>query len=131
MPGTLVVEGYRPFMAALAKADRDVRLGVRTELRDVARPVQQTAQALALSRIRQMPQSPKWAGMRIGITRNLVYVAPRQKGSRGRGPRRRPNLANLLMARAMEPALERNAARVEAGFEQMLDDVADRFNHGP
>jgi hypothetical protein len=125
----LVVEGYTGLMRALAQADRDVRLGVRRELRGVARPVQQDAQQLALSTIAGMPRSPRWAGMRIGIIRTSVYVAPRQRGVKS-GPRKRPNLANLLMNQAMQPALDRNTARVEAGFEQMLDTIADKFNRG-
>jgi hypothetical protein len=68
--------------------------------------------------------------MRIGVTRTLVYVAPRQRGVRGQGPKRRPNLADLMMSRAMEPALERHAGELEANVERMLDRVADQFNHG-
>jgi len=62
----------------------------------------------------------------------LVYVAPRQRGTRGRGPagRRRPNLGNLLMDRAMQPALERHEHEITARFENLLDHVADNFNHG-
>jgi hypothetical protein len=124
------VRGLRELQAALAKADRDTRLGLRADLRNVAKPVQQDAQQLALSTIAGMPRSPRWAGMRIGVTRSLVYVAPRQKGTRGRGPEGRPNLANLLMTKAMEPALERNRPGIERSMETVLDRMADRFNHG-
>lgn len=127
MPPALHVTGLPQLHAALKKADRDTRLGVRAELRDVARPVQQTAQSLALATISGMPRSPRWAAMRIGVTRNLIYVAPRQKGTRGRR-RRRPNLGDLLMSRAMEPALEQHRANVEHGFERALDRMADGFN---
>jgi hypothetical protein len=68
--------------------------------------------------------------MRVGVTRNLVYVAPRQKGTRGRGPRRRPNLADLLMSRAMEPALERHTGEIEQRFDELLGHVTDNFNRG-
>jgi hypothetical protein len=124
------VKGLRELQAALAKADRDTRLGLRADLRNVAQPVQQDAQQLALSTITGMPRSPRWAGMRIGVTRSLVYVAPRQKGTRGRVPGGRPNLANLLMSKAMEPALERNRASIERSMDAVLDRMADRFNHG-
>jgi hypothetical protein len=83
-----------------------------------------------MSSIRGMPRSPNWSRMRVGVTRNLVYVAPRQKGTRGRGPRRRPKFADLLMGRAMEPALERNTPGIERHFDQLLDQVADGFNRG-
>jgi hypothetical protein len=125
----VTVRGLRELQTAFAKADRDARLGLRAELRTVARPVQQEAQALALGTIRGMPQSPRWAGMRIGVTRTAVYVAPRQKGVRG-GPKSRPNLAPLMMDRAMEPALDRNRDRIVHDFEHVLDTMADDFNHG-
>jgi hypothetical protein len=119
-------------LAALKHADRETRLGVRRELRKVAAPVAADAEALALSTIRNMARSPKWARMRVGVTRQLVYVAPRQKGVRGRGGRggRRPNLADLLMDRAMLPALHRHEAETEQRLEHMLDVIADGFNRG-
>lgn len=124
------VEGLRDLQAALARADRATRLGVRAELRRVADPVQRSAESLARTNIRNI--GPRWSRMRIGVTRNLVYVAPRQKGVRVRGPHplRRPNLASLLMDRAMEPALHRNEDQIGRRFEDMLDRVADNFNHG-
>jgi hypothetical protein len=125
-----VVSGLSDLQAAFKDADKQLRLGIRGELRQIAEPVAREAEQLALSSIRRMPRSPNWSRMRVGVTRNLVYVAPRQKGTRGRGPRRRPNLADLLMGRAMEPALERNTAGIERHFDQLLDRVADGFNRG-
>jgi hypothetical protein len=126
----IALRGERELMRALAHADRETRLGVRRELRGVAEPVRSEAQALALTQIRNMPQSPKWGRMRTGVTQKLVYVAPRQKGTRGRRRGTRPNLADLLMDRAMEPALHHNEPRVERDLERMLDRIADDFNHG-
>jgi hypothetical protein len=124
----IVVRGLHELQAALAHADRSVRLGVRRGLRQAAEPVQRGAEELAQTNIRNI--GPKWSRMRVGVTRNLVYVAPRQKGTRGRGPRRRPNLADLLMDRAMQPALDQHEAEVEARLEELLDRAADDFNHG-
>jgi hypothetical protein len=126
----IVVRGLNELQASLAHADRTVRLGVRKGLREAAEPVQRGAEQLAMSEIRNMSRSPKWSRMRVGVTRNLVYVAPRQKGTRGRGPRRRPNLADLLMGRAMHPALDQHIGEVEARLEELLDRAADEFNHG-
>lgn len=67
--------------------------------------------------------------MRVGVTRTLVYVAPKQRGARF-GPRKRPNLAGLLATRAMEPALDINRPLVERQLEGLLDTVADKFNRG-
>lgn len=88
----------------------------------------------------QRQKSADWTQMRVGVTTRLVYVAPQQRGSRaavthrvslfgGRvklgknlGPHR-PNLATLLMERAMSPALDANIGRVEREFGDMLDKV--------
>ena len=133
----VVVKGWREVNAAFAHTDRDIRLGWRAEQRQVAEPVRRTAETLALSSIRQMPASPKWSRMRTGVTRNMVYVAPRQRGVRWnkknpgyRFEMRRPNLADLLMERAMQPALEQHEHDIEARFEQLLDHAADNFNRG-
>jgi hypothetical protein len=132
----VAVRGLRDLQAALAKADKETRLGVRAGLRQLAQPVQQGAEQLALANISRI--GPRWSRMRIGVTRNLVYVAPRQKGTRGRGPagRRRgqgfaqPPFSDILMGRAMEPALAAHAGEIEARLEQLIDHIADDFNHG-
>lgn len=125
----VVVQGLHELQASLAHADRSLRLGVRAGLRQAAEPVQRGAEELARANISRI--GPRWSKMRIGVTRDLVYVAPRQRGQgRGRDPRRRPNLAPLLMDRAMQPALDQHEAEVEARFEELLDRVSDEFNSG-
>lgn len=132
MPPPVALRGQRELLASLKHADRETRLGVRRELREIAAPVAATAEQLALTTIRGMARSPKWARMRVGVTQKLVYVAPRQKGvrGRGRGGRRRPNLADLMMDRAMQPALHRHEAELEQSLDHMLDVIADGFNRG-
>ena len=99
---------------------------MRRVLREAVEPVRRDAEVFAAGRIANI--GTQWPRMRVGVTQKVTYVAPRQKGTRGRGPRRRPNLADLLMTRAMEPALEQNTARVERELGRMLDRVADGFN---
>lgn len=139
MPPAVQVRGLRELQAAFAHADRASRLGLRTELRAVAKPVAVEAEQRALDRIRNVPHSPRWARMRVGVTRRVVYVAPRQRGVKTRNPtdpRRRgwgtgpPSFADLLMDRAMEPALERHEGEILVATEAVLDHVADGFNHG-
>lgn len=127
---TLLVEGLQNVTAAFAAADRETRLGLRRDLRGVAEPIRREAEHLAVAKIRRMPRSPEWALMRTGVTRTVVYVAPRQRGVKVRGPdpRRRPEFANLLMDRAMEPALAHNEANVERETEAIFDRVAADFN---
>ncbi len=133
-----VVFGLRDVQAAFADADKQLRLGIRGSLRQIAEPVRQGAEELAMSTMRNMPRSPRWSKMRIGISRDLVYVAPRQRGFKGRGydPRRRgygyahPPFSDLVMDRAMQPALDRHAGEIEHQFDELLRDVTDGFNHG-
>lgn len=128
MADPILVEGFTDLARAFAQADRDIRLGFRGALRNAARPVAADASELALGRIPNMPRTPQWAGMRIGITQTEVYIVPRQKGTHGRGPRRRPNWANLMAERAMQPAADRNRDRVVREVEKLVDHAADRFN---
>jgi hypothetical protein len=131
-----VVSGLSDVQAAFRDAERQLRLAFRGELRHIAEPVARDTEQLAPSSMSGISRSPRWGKMRIGVTRNLVYVAPREKGLRGRGnvsnARRRANtrFADLLMGRAMEPALERNTPGIERHFDQLLDRVADGFNRG-
>jgi hypothetical protein len=124
------IRGFAELYTALAKADRQTRLGLRAGLRDVAEPVRKDAETLAGSEIRRMPLSPKWSKMRVGVSRNLVYVAPRQRGvkTRGRQQLRRPNLADLLMDRAMQPALDRHENEIVGRFDEIVGRIVDDFN---
>jgi hypothetical protein len=127
----LAVEGLAQLNAALALAEREVRLGVRKELRDTVEPVRRTAETLTAGQIRNMPKSPKWSRMRTGVTRTSVYVAPRQRGlGRGDSPAKRPNLAALIRTRAFDPAETQGAPLVRRNMEEMLDRVAAEFNRG-
>jgi hypothetical protein len=136
MPGTLRVDNLHELQAAFAKFEPETRRVFRAGLRQVAEPVQRGAEQLAEQNISRI--GPRWSKMRIGITRDLVYVAPRQRGTRGRGPagRRRgqgfanPPFSDILMGRAMEPALEQHAADVEARMGLLVDGLVQQFNQG-
>jgi hypothetical protein len=125
MPGGVHVDGLADLNRALRRTDRDVRLGVRKELRGVAEPVRRTAEIRADGEIRNVEGD--WSRMRVGITTDSVYVAPRKRGVK-KGSRKRKNLAPLLMARALQPALDQHAPEIEREFGQMLDRVADNFS---
>ena len=128
----LAVRGMRELTRTFNQAPKDVKKAYRAELRTIAEPIRTRSQRLALSTIRKMRLSPQWAQMRTGVTARLVYVAPRQKGTHGRGRRRRPNLADLLLDRAMDPALAQNKTRVETDFGHMLDRLVTKWDRdGP
>ena len=126
----VAVRGLRELNRTFKHAPKDVRREIRDEYRTVAEPVRSTAEILAVSSIRRVGLN--WSRMRTGITTTLVYVAPRQRGVKGRGRGRRPKFGTLLMDRAMQPALERNEHRIEADFDRMLGRlVHDWDNDGP
>lgn len=131
MPSKAIhVTGLNGLVDAFAAADRAVKDDLRDALQEAAAPVRTTAQQLAGASISHMGGSHRpWARMRIGMAgRSVVYVAPVERGAKSRGAkatRGRPNLARLLLDRAMEPALDQNTARVERRLDDLLDEVAN------
>lgn len=131
MPANPAVQlhGMRDLLRAFSKADRDTKKGTRAVMSAIAQPVASTAEELAVQRITRI--GPRWSKMRVGLTTRVLYVAPRQRGVRGgAGRRRRPNLAPLMMDRAMEPALEQHRPAFELALDRALDQICDRFNRG-
>ncbi len=121
MADTVVVEGLEELLRATNQISKDVARATHTDLKQIAEPVRREAEELARSTIRKIGEP--WSKMRTGANVRLVYVAPVQRGikTRGNDPRRRPNLANLLMDRAMEPALSHNEPSVLAGIDRLVD----------
>jgi hypothetical protein len=122
---TIQVRGLRELSRAFKVADSDIRRDLRAALQSAAEPVRMDAERLAVSEITRI--GIPWSRMRVGVTQSSVYVAPNERGRRTRGRRRRPNLAPLLLGRAMEPALDRNRARVIREVEDTLADLARRW----
>lgn len=121
--GTVAIYGLRELQRAFKLVGPLAQKELRGALRALGEPVAHDAEQLARANIRRIGRP--WSEMRVGVTQTLVYVAPRQRGVKSRTDRRfrRPNLFDLLMGRSMEPALERNEARVEAGVAVILDTV--------
>lgn len=123
MPEAIHVEGLAGLQRAFKAADVTVQRELRNDLRAAAEPVRASAEQLAVASIRRI--GIPWSRMRIGVTNREVYLAPRQRGQKGRDQRlRRPNLRELLLGRAMEPALEQNKSVVIQGVEATLATVA-------
>jgi len=120
------VRGYRELQKAFKVADKALKKELRDALKDVAEPVREDAQQLARSSISHIGND--WAQMRTGITTKVVYVAPKQKGTRDRS-RKRPKLATLLAGKSLEPALERNKHQLEARVGRALDTVGNAWEH--
>jgi hypothetical protein len=123
------LEGYEDLLRDLKTADKRIRDGVRKEIRQAAEPVRATAESLAVSRIRGIEQGDHWSRMRVGVTQKSVYVAPRARGKKT-GSTKRPNLADLLMSRSMEPALYVHQEEVVRHIDSLIGREAARFNRG-
>lgn len=122
--GAVKVEGLRELQRAFARADRKMSRELRKELRTAAKPVSEEAERLAVSEIKNMTED--WSMMRIGVTRKEIYVVPQLRGTKSR-QRKRPNLKDLLLDRAMEPALEREREHVVERIQHVLDTVASEW----
>jgi hypothetical protein len=96
---------------ALSLLEPAILKQLNADLKKAGEPVAVSAETFALEGIRNMKKSPKWANFRVGSYVGVIYIAPKQKGTKIRA-KRRPNLAGLLMERAMEPALSVNESLV-------------------
>jgi hypothetical protein len=124
----LAVEGLSALSRAFALADETLAVELKDALRESAEPVKVSAQALMLA---QIPvERIRWDEFRIGVTRSSVYVAPARRQTKD--PRRkRKNFANILLGRAMLPALEQNIGEVERRVDHVLGTVARRWEQSP
>lgn len=117
---TRVAELRRAFIGTRDRVSK----GAKTEIKRFAEPVRADAETFAAARISGISREriiPNWSSMRTGLTRNAVYVAPRRKGTRGRiQNRRRPGFKDVLLDRAMEPALQKNIPLITEKFEDMV-----------
>lgn len=119
------VSGLRELERAFARFGAAEKKTLTVSLAAAAEPVRARAEELAGTGIRNI--GPRWQQMRVGVTTKLVYVAPKRR--RGRNPNlARPNLAGLLMDRAMSPALEEKQIEVvgllDAAFAGLGDEWA-------
>ena len=113
------VKGLRELTRDFKRMSKDLDTEVTQELKRVAEPVRVTAERLAISRIRNMPGSPRWAGMKVGVAsgRGVVWMRP---SARRRGGSSRPNLGAMLLERSMDPALDQKQGEVVEGLDRML-----------
>lgn len=116
---TVRVKGLRETISAFDKMQGRAGNIIRAELAIVGEPVRSAAAALAVENIRNIGDD--WSQMRLGIVTRAVYIAPKQRRRRG-SPR--PNLAVLLLERAMFPAVEQHEPEVIAALETAIDRLA-------
>lgn len=123
MAKAIQVEGLAELQRAFTAADRALRSDLKDALEEAAAPVRSDAQTLAAG-ISHMTTVP-WTRMRIGtINQNVVYVAPVERGVKGRQQaRRRPGFKNVLGPR-MDAALEKNRPHIIRRLDAMLAEIA-------
>ena len=121
MPGEIRVKGLPELERAFATMAVATRKEVKAGLRSAAEPVRTSAETNASGRILNMGTG-RWSRMRLGSNRGMVvYVAPR---ARRRGGSPRPNLAPLLLDRAMIPALGQHRDEVQAKLALAVEAAA-------
>ena len=118
---SIEAEGLKDLELALRELEPKLLLKLKGALKQAAEPVSHTATQLAKGNIRNMTED--WSKFRIGTRVALVYLAPRQRGTKI-DRYKRPNFGTLLMERAMEPALSANegivAARADAAIGEAV-----------
>lgn len=132
---TIEVEGVQDLLRAYDGADKETKARVQSVLVRVGAPIARDAEGLALGRIRNMPTSPRWAKFRVGAVvtakskrgEAFIYIAPM---ARNIGGSPRPNLAPLLLERAMIPALKAHESEAIIKVDNALWHVAQKFNEG-
>jgi hypothetical protein len=107
-----IIQGNREIARDLRRIERQMQSGVRDELRDLAKPVQQKAAMLA------SPYSGATAaGFKIRLRRFEVTVEQSLRKTTGL----RPDYGALQMRRMLEPALEQEQGQIEPQISRMLD----------
>lgn len=123
MPGAVgaavSVKGYNELVRSFKKLGGELNAEVQQELKRVGEPVRREAETRAVSEIRNIGSS--WSQMRLGVTSRYVYIAPR---ARRRGGPARPNLAVLLMGKAMWPAAKQHEPETRRRLDDMLGRLA-------
>lgn len=118
------IEGLNELIRAFNKFDKDLAQDLVFELEEAADPVRKATTQYMLGELANVPATPEYAAMRIGVSKaqGLVYVAPAWR-SRG-GSRGRPRFGSSIQKR-MERAVQDKASEVEKGMEKFLDRLAD------
>ena len=131
---TIRVRGAKELEAAFLEMRREVLLGLRTEILSIAEKVKDDAHRRSNVDIGNMPDSPRWAEFRLGVTTTshfgalaaiglgaaatpMIYIAPK---ARRRGGSPRGNLAPLLQ-NVMQSAADAHEEELWAGIEALIN----------
>lgn len=117
------VEGLAELQAALRGFPGRVSREFNRELRRVAEPVRLSIEARMASNISHMKPGSRWISARVGVSKNEVYIVPKQR--KNSGPKSaRPNFSVLAMQRAYLPAEAEVAPGLEKAAEAAVEKAA-------
>lgn len=115
-PGEIKIKGQKELEAAFMQLHKETLVALQPALLEIAEIVRKDAEQKAGLNISNI--GPRWERMRIGAKLSGVYVVPRTR--RTVGPPRK-NLADLLMNRAMQPALDEHESEVVERLDMLLN----------
>jgi len=135
---TIRVTGFQNVARSYARVSKTAKKNLNKRLKEAIEPVRESAQELGPSRIRNLRRgrsrnNVRWDAVRSGTTQRSAYIAPVERGVKGRGnaSRRRgtsagtgpPSFDDLVMERAYLPALDMNRSEVMDRFGRIFDDI--------
>ena len=133
---TLAVDGLTGLSKACKLVGKEASRELRTTLRKAAEPVRVGAETRAVQAIANI--GPNWSRMRTGVTTRVVYVAPRERGSKAHRRTRTAAraqadraFATRLMDRAMVPALRSSVPFVVTAVDRMLVELGRDWERVP
>jgi len=119
MATTFRVEGLRELLRVTDQLPKDVRRGVRDELRKVAEPSRDQANALFLSRVSPVARQTRY-GISVRKT-GMVSIEQRAKGKSGVKARKRPNFSVLQWEQVLDRVSVAASARMDTAMGGVLD----------
>lgn len=123
-----VVSNLDEVVRAFEEAGQQFSLERQRQMEVIAgQPVAKGARTLAPIRIPTVTQP--WSQFRTGVSGDVVWVGAVERGTRIRS-RKRPKFAELLITRAMIPALDMNRERIVRAFDDLLERMEAKFNRG-
>ena len=129
------VQGLDQINKAISASPKAYSKAMHKGLLEAAEPVRKDADQLSLSGLSGMKRAkatpPPWSIQRKGQTIHEVYVAPNERGYKGKNRAGQPGYSaersrkfrELMMGKSYEPALERNRERVVVIVDKWLGSV--------
>jgi hypothetical protein len=115
-------------LGAMKVYKHDTYVGLRKELREIARPTEKLAEGRTVATFSNI--GDKWWNMRIGVSRNLVYIAPMQRSRYTRlnpGRYARPGFGARLDREVMTPVQRAFEQPTMRAVERMIDRAGERW----